>query len=73
MRKMLNGAGFLFLSVLVTQPGTLVSPQNEILAQTTSQAKDAKIDVKVVKYDGLKEAVTNLKGNLVVVDFWSTT
>ena len=42
-------------------------------AQAQSQTKDAKIEVKVVKYDGLKEAVTNLKGNFVVVDFWSTT
>ena len=42
-------------------------------AQAPSQTKDASVEVKVVKYDGLKEAVTNLKGNFVVVDFWSTT
>ncbi len=42
-------------------------------AQAPSQTKDASVEVKVVKYDGLKEAVTNLKGSLVVVDFWSTT
>jgi thiol-disulfide isomerase/thioredoxin len=31
------------------------------------------IDVQVVKYDGLKEAVLKNRGKVVVVDFWSTT
>ena len=41
--------------------------------QAPSQTNDANVDVKVVKYDGLKGAVANLKGSFVVVDFWSTT
>jgi len=36
-------------------------------------AQADQVDVKVVKYDGLKDAVKDLKGKLVVVDFWSTT
>jgi hypothetical protein len=73
MRRMLNGAGFLFLAVIGMQPGPLVSSWSELLAQEPSQTKDAKVEVKVVKYDGLKEAVTGFKGKFVVVDFWSTT
>jgi len=73
MRRMLNGAGFLFLTVIGMQPGTLVSSRSELLAQDASQPKDAKVDVQVVKYDGLKETVTGFKGKFVVVDFWSTT
>jgi hypothetical protein len=67
---MLNGAGFLFLTVIGMQPGTLVSSRSELLAQDASQAK---VELKVVKYDGLKETVTGFKGKFVVVDFWSTT
>jgi hypothetical protein len=70
---MLNGVGFLFLTVIGMQPGTLVSSRSELLAQEPSQPKDAKVDVKIVKYDGLKETVTGFKGKFVVVDFWSTT
>ena len=71
MRRMLNGAGFLFLAIIGMQPG--VSSRSELLAQKPSQTKDAKVDVKVVKYDGLKETVTGFKGKFIVVDFWSTT
>ncbi len=31
---------------------------------------DAKIDI--VKYDGLKDAVTRNRGKVVLVDFWGT-
>ena len=62
MRRMLNGAGFFFLAVIGMQPGTLVSSRSELLALDASQTKDAKVDVKVVKYDGLKETVTGFKG-----------
>jgi hypothetical protein len=31
------------------------------------------IDVKVVKYDGLKDIVVKNKGKVVVVDIWFTT
>ena len=73
MRRILNGVGFLFLAVIGMQPGTLVSSRSELLAQDASQPKDAKVDVKIVKYDGLKETVTGFKGKFIVVDFWSTT
>ena len=38
-----------------------------------TQEKGGPIDVKVVKYDGLKEAVLQNRGKVVVVDFWSTS
>lgn len=31
------------------------------------------ISVRLVKYDALKQAVKDLRGKVVVVDFWSTT
>ena len=73
MRRMLNGVSVLFLAIIGMQPGNLASSPNDLFAQESSQAKDTKVDVKVVKYDGLKQAVTDLKGKFVVVDFWSTT
>ena len=73
MRRLLKDASFMLIAVLGLPSGTLVSPQSELLAQSPGQTKDANVEVKVVKYDGLKEAVTNLKGSFVVVDFWSTT
>jgi hypothetical protein len=73
MRRLLKDAGFMLIAIVGLHSGTLVSSQSELLAQAPSQPKDANVEVKVVKYDGLKEAVTNLKGTLVVVDFWSTT
>jgi hypothetical protein len=41
------------------------------MAQTSGA--DTKVKVAVVNYDGLKNAVKDLKGKFVVVDFWSTT
>jgi len=73
MRKSLNGVGFLFLAVIGMNPGVPPSSKSELLAQDASQTKDAKVDVKVVKYDGLTQTVNSLKGNFVVVNFWSTT
>jgi thiol-disulfide isomerase/thioredoxin len=43
------------------------------LAGTTSAQAPGAIDVKVVKYDGLKELVLKNRGKVVVVDFWFTT
>ena len=73
MCRLLSGSGVLFFALIVMEPGTLVSSRNDLLAQEASQAKDGKVIVKVVKYDGLKQEVTDLKGKFVVVDFWSTT
>jgi len=73
MRRMLNGVSVLFLAIIGMQLGNLASSRNDLLAREAGQTKDAKIDVKVVKHDGLKQAVTDLKGKFVVVDFWSTT
>lgn len=38
-----------------------------------SFAAEAKVDLKVVKYDGLKNIIKQNKGKVVVVDFWSDT
>jgi thiol-disulfide isomerase/thioredoxin len=35
-----------------------------------AQEKAAAVDVKLVKYDGLADAVRNLRGKVVLVDFW---
>jgi hypothetical protein len=35
-------------------------------------AAQEKVDVKVVKYSGLADAVKKLKGKVVLVDFWAT-
>lgn len=32
-----------------------------------------KVELKVVKYDELKEAIKKFKGKVVVVDFWADT
>jgi len=39
-------------------------------AGTAQEKSDIKIDV--VKYDGLKDAVTRNRGKVVVVDFWGS-
>jgi hypothetical protein len=36
-------------------------------------SENAKISVRVVKYDALKEAVKQCHGKVLVVDVWSTT
>jgi hypothetical protein len=40
------------------------------LAAPAARAGD-KIDVKVVKYEGLAETVRQARGKVVVIDFWS--
>jgi ribosome biogenesis SPOUT family RNA methylase Rps3 len=37
------------------------------------QDSGSKIEVKAVKYDALGKAITQLRGKVVVVDFWATT
>jgi len=45
-----------------------------LLIAERGRAQDASaVDVQVVKYDGLKDAVLKNRGKVVVVDFWSTT
>ena len=36
-------------------------------------ADDAKVELRVAKYDEMGEAIRNLKGKIVVVDFWQDT
>jgi hypothetical protein len=36
-----------------------------------SQAPEAEVKLQVVKYAGLAETVSKLKGKVVVVDFWA--
>ncbi len=71
MRKFFEIAGSALVMVMMVPPMTMLSPRSDLRAQTLSA--EAKVEVKVVKYDGLKDAVKELKGKLVVVDFWSTT
>lgn len=77
MRRLLNYGGSGLLMLVMVQPVPMLSPRNDLMAQTPSPeakvAQGAQVEVKVVKYDGLKDAVKDLKGKLVVVDFWSTT
>ncbi len=73
MCRRLDGLSLFFLAVIGMHPVTPLSSRNDLLAQELGQDKDGKVAVKVVKYDGLKQAVTDLKGKFVVVDFWSTT
>jgi hypothetical protein len=74
MRRLLNGTGSILLAVVLVNPGMIHSPGTELMAQAPSpETKVGPVEVKVVKYDGLKDAVKELKGKLVVVDFWSTT
>jgi hypothetical protein len=37
------------------------------------KADEGKVDVKVVKLEGLKDLIKQHKGKVVVVDFWSDT
>jgi hypothetical protein len=41
-----------------------------LLASGVVRAQD-KVDVRVVNYDGLADAVRHLKGKIVIVDFWA--
>jgi thiol-disulfide isomerase/thioredoxin len=42
-------------------------------APTQEKAGGPAVDVRVVKYDGLCDAVRRLQGKVVLVDFWSST
>jgi thiol-disulfide isomerase/thioredoxin len=44
-----------------------------IVANPRSRGQEPGVDLREVKYDGLKEAVRKHRGKVVVVDFWSTT
>ena len=37
------------------------------------RADDGKVDLKLVKYDELTKILTDQKGKVVVIDFWSDT
>jgi hypothetical protein len=41
-----------------------------IVQQTALEAKE-KVDVKVVKYAELADTISQLRGQVVVVDFWA--
>ncbi len=53
--------GLLGLSALLVMAGRPAAP---------AQEKAAGVDVRVVKYDGLADAVSGLRGKVVLVDFW---
>ncbi len=71
MRNFLGRASSVLLLVVIVQPSPMLPTRNDLMAQTDSP--EAKVKVSVVNYDGLKDAVKDLKGKFVVVDFWSTT
>jgi hypothetical protein len=57
---MLRRVPFVFLAAGLLATGGAVSAQD-------------KADVRVVKYAGLGQEVLNLRGKVVLVDFWHTT
>jgi hypothetical protein len=71
MRNFLSRASSVLLVMVVVQPSPMLGSRNELMAQTPGA--DSKVKVAVINYDGLKNAVKDLKGKFVVVDFWSTT
>jgi hypothetical protein len=42
-----------------------------LLGPATGLAGDAKVETKVVKLPGLDDTVKQLKGKIVVMDFWA--
>jgi hypothetical protein len=71
MRNFLSRASSILLVMVLAEPSPMLGSRNDLMAQTPGA--DAKVKVTVVNYDGLKDAVKDLKGKFVVVDFWSTT
>ena len=55
-----------------SRPAWLVVPALLLLANTPTRAAD-EVGVKVVDYAALGRAIKELKGKLVVVDFWADT
>jgi hypothetical protein len=43
------------------------------LASAAGRADDAKVVVKEVKFTGYTDTIKQLKGKIVVVDFWADT
>ncbi|HEV3203358.1 MAG TPA: hypothetical protein VGY77_03195 [Gemmataceae bacterium] len=43
------------------------------LAPAADKVEPGKVEIKVVKYDGLKDIIKQFKGKVVVVDFWADT
>lgn len=41
--------------------------------KNASAAQEDKVEVKVVKYEGLSKTIKDLKGKVIVVDFWADT
>jgi len=56
MRQYVGMIGCGFLAILV--PGNALTQQKP------------GVDIKVINYDGLKKAVRDQRGKVVVVDFW---
>jgi thiol:disulfide interchange protein len=48
-------------------------PLGNATAPAGGKADEAKVEVKVVKLDGLKDLIKQHKGKVVVVDFWADT
>ena len=53
-------------SLALLLPGTQTVPAR-------GQAADAKVELKTVNLDGLKDLIKQQKGNVVVVDLWADT
>lgn len=62
-------AATLFTSVAGWPGSSLADP----VPAAQLSPESAKVSVRVVKYDGLKEAVKQCHGKVLVVDVWSTT
>jgi thiol-disulfide isomerase/thioredoxin len=62
MQKPFGRWFFALAALAVTWDGLLVSAE---------QTPEPKVAVRTVKYDGLLETLNNLKGKVVIVDFWA--
>ena len=71
MRALPKGRWLCLLAILVVLPFSLSGPYQTAFAQDSKQDSEPK--VKVVKYDDLGKAIRQLRGKVVVVDFWATT
>ena len=66
----LASLGFLVLAGCSNSPPAPVSQQAKDTKAAVQPPADA-VQVKLVKYDGLQEAIKQLKGKVVVVDVWA--
>lgn len=60
-------------ALVMIATATLAAPLGCAVAAPPAASARSPVTVRVVKYDGLKEAVKQCRGKVLVVDVWSTT